>query len=79
MLKVAYNVFGCFRTVKGADGFSMMQSVFETGRKQGKSPKEIVSSVFNGKYLDIFNDECLVVNPVRFITRIREFFITEIR
>lgn len=61
MLKVAYNVFGCFRTVKGADGFSMMQSVFETGRKQGKSPKEIVSSVFNGKYLDIFNDECLAI------------------
>ncbi|MDY0289109.1 MAG: IS66 family transposase [Sphaerochaeta sp.] len=61
MLKVAYNVFGCFRTVKGADGFSMMQSVFDTGRKQGKSPKEIVSSVFNGKYLDIFNDECLAI------------------
>ncbi|NBK24354.1 MAG: IS66 family transposase [Spirochaetia bacterium] len=61
MLKVAYNVFGCFRTAKGAEGFSMMQSVLDTGRKQGKSPKEIVSSVFNGNYLDIFNDESLAI------------------
>lgn len=61
MLKVAYSVFGCFRTVKGAGGFSMMQSVLDTGRKQGKSPKEIVSAVFNGTYLDIFNDESLAI------------------
>lgn len=59
MLKVAYNVFGCFRTAAGADDFSMMQSVFDTGRKQGKLPKNIVSSVFNKKYQELFNDECL--------------------
>lgn len=58
MLKVAYNVFGCFRTTEGADDFSMMQSILDTGRKQGKSPKDIVSSVFNGNFLDFFNEEC---------------------
>ncbi|MDA3834637.1 MAG: IS66 family transposase [Spirochaetales bacterium] len=59
--KVAYNVFGCFRTEKGAADFSMMNSVFDTGRKQGLPPKEIVSRVFNGNYLDIFNDECRAI------------------
>lgn len=39
----------------------MMQSIFDTGRKQGKAPKDIVSSVFNGNYLDIFNDECQAI------------------
>jgi hypothetical protein len=58
MLKVAYNVFGCFRNEKGAADISMVRSVLDTGRKQGLSPKEIVSRVFNGNYLDIFNDEC---------------------
>jgi transposase len=56
--KLAYNVFGCFRTAEGADDFSMMQSILDTGRKQGFSPKDIVSSVFMENYLDIFNDEC---------------------
>ena len=59
--KVAYNVFGCFRTEKGAADFSMMNSVFDTGRKQGLPPKEIVSKVNNGNYLDIFNDECRAI------------------
>jgi hypothetical protein len=36
----------------------MMQSILDTGRKQGFSPKDIVSSVFMENYLDIFNDEC---------------------
>jgi len=61
MLKVAYNVFGCFRTTEGAENFSIMQSVFDTGRKQGNAPKGIVSSVFNGKYLDIFNEKCRAI------------------
>jgi len=59
--KVAYNVFGCFRTEKGAADFSMMNSVFDTGRKQGLPPKDIVSKVNNGNYLDIFNDECRAI------------------
>lgn len=59
--KVAYNVFGCFRTEKGAAAFSMMNSVFDTGRKQGLSPKDIVSIINNGNYLDIFNDECRAI------------------
>ncbi len=57
-LKVAYNVFGCFRTFEGAAEFSMVNSVLDTGRKQGLSPKDIVSRVFNENYLGIFNDEC---------------------
>jgi hypothetical protein len=57
VLKLAYNVFGCFRTAEGADDFSMMQSILDTGRKQGFSPKDIVSSVFKENYLDIFNDK----------------------
>ncbi|HKM08689.1 MAG TPA: IS66 family transposase [Sphaerochaeta sp.] len=57
ILKLAYNVFGCFRTAEGADDFSMMQSILDTGRKQGFSPKDIVSSVFKENYLDIFNDK----------------------
>lgn len=56
--KTAYNVFGCFRTKEGADAFSMVSSVFDTGRKQGKEPKAIASSIFNNNFMDIFNDEC---------------------
>lgn len=55
--KVAYGVFGCFRTETGTSGFSMASSVFDTGRKQGKTLKDIASSIFNKNYLDIFNDE----------------------
>lgn len=60
-LKVAYNVFGCFRTEKGAADFSMTNSVFDTGRKQGLPPKDIVSKVNKGNYLDLFNDECRAI------------------
>ena len=60
-LKVAYNVFGCFRTEKGAADFSMTNSVFDTGRKQGLPPKDIVSKVNKGNYLDLFNNECRAI------------------
>ncbi len=36
----------------------MVDSVLDTGRKQGLSPKDIVSRVFDENYLGIFNDEC---------------------
>lgn len=39
----------------------MMQSIFDTGRKQGKVLKGFVFNVFNGNYLDIFNDECQAI------------------
>jgi len=39
----------------------MMNSVFDTGRKQGLPPKDIVSKVNNGNYLGIFNDECQAI------------------
>ena len=43
---------------EGAAEFSMVDSVLDTGRKQGLSPKDIVSRVFDENYLGIFNDEC---------------------
>ncbi|MBI9095740.1 MAG: hypothetical protein JEY71_12760 [Sphaerochaeta sp.] len=37
--------------------FSLASSVFDTGRKQGKTRKDIVSNVFKGNSLGMLNDE----------------------
>jgi len=39
----------------------MTNSVFDTGRKQGLPPKDLVSKVNKGNYLDLFNDECQAI------------------
>jgi hypothetical protein len=61
VLKTIYNVFGCFRTKEGADDFSMVRSVLDTGRKQGLLPTDIISNVFIENYKGIFNKESLEV------------------
>ncbi len=39
----------------------MMNSVFNTVRKQGPPQKDTVAKVYEGNYLDLFNDECQAI------------------
>jgi len=54
-IKIAYKVFGCFRTKKGSEDFSLIRSVLDTGRKQGFGPKEIIRCIMEGNPLGIFS------------------------